>query len=169
MKEEWRWHWMKGDLWIFSKTGFLTDNWDLLTTWGLCASRFLRWAGEYWVNLSWRRVAADLQMAPTDSHFPLFVLCVIPSPGMTCFQPITYCKSDGYHFHDSVSKTVTCRQAVSPMPSHLHTLMKQAAMLERSDVARNCMWSLANSQRGTESSQQPGELGSGSFPSRVLR
>ena len=47
---------------------------------------------------------------------------------------------------------LTYRQAVSPLPSHLHAVMEQAARLrlERLNIARNYTWSLANNQRGTK-------------------
>ena len=47
---------------------------------------------------------------------------------------------------------LTYRQAVSPLPFHLHAVMEQAARLrlERLNMARNYTWSLANNQRGTK-------------------
>lgn len=45
--------------------------------------------------------------------------------------------------------------SIFPLPVHLAAVMKQAAMLERPTVVRNQMWSLANSQRGTEARSPP--------------
>lgn len=66
---------------------------------------------------------------------------------------------------------LTYRQAVSPLPFHLHAVMEQAARLrlERLNMARNYTWSLANNQRGTKglsptACEEPCEL-----VSRVLR